>query len=113
MAILPAGFFDIEPDAEAKAVSAEIKRDEYKRLLDKIHTIALGCSSRNTIAYVELPGAIEELIASRHKQWERAIAALERAIIAEEKIEGALSCLDNAAFDAGAMAARKILRGEK
>lgn len=105
MAILPAGFFDIEPDAEAKAVSAEIKRDEYKRLLDKIHTIALGCEKRNTIAYVELPGAIVEIIADWHKEWKRAIAA-------EEKIERALACLDNAAFDAGAMAARKILRGE-
>lgn len=69
------GLFELQPDLEALVVSAELKRDEYKRILDRIHTIALGCSTQNTIAYVELPGVIERIIAERHKQWERAIAA--------------------------------------
>jgi len=103
MSILPAGF--IEPDEEQKAVSAELKRDEYKRILDRIHTITLGCTSRNTVAYVELPAAIQEIISARHKQWERAIKA-------EQRIEAALDCLQHACFDAASMAAIKKLKGE-
>ena len=98
-------FGEIERDVEQITAEAEMKRDEYKRLLDKIHTLVIGETDK-TAAYVELPAAIQSLIDEKHFQWKRAITA-------EEKMSKALQCLDNASFDAGAMAARKILRGGK
>lgn len=70
---------EIQPDVEARIVAAEEKRDEYKRLLDRIHAIVTGRSG-NPTAYVELPTEVERLVSDWHKQWERAVRA-------EEKLE--------------------------